>query len=109
MCFRSRLARAASSTRYVMLRADLVEHRLGRPDSAVTEIVKSLANALTSAVLGCEIEQTLIGFGILHDRRRLAVHRQDDRTFGLLEMAQNIGRTIAESGHRLNVFSDVHR
>ena len=62
-----------------MFGSDFVEHRAGGACATVLQILKPLPNALGGACFRCEIEQMLIGFGVLKDRCRLSVHGQYDR------------------------------
>jgi hypothetical protein len=106
---RLRLARAVSSTWYAILYADLVEDLPRGAGAAVRQILQALADAFGGTGLGRQVEQVLVRFSVLHHGGGPAVHRQDDGTFGLPEMAHELRRVIAEGGHGLNVFGDVHR
>src|SRR5260370_689554 len=106
---RLRVARAVSSTRYVIFRADFVENLACRAGAAVRYILKSLPDALGRAGLGREIKKPLIGLSVLHHGGSLSVHRQNQRALGFFEVTQKLRRMVAERRHRLNVFRDVHR
>jgi hypothetical protein len=45
---------------------------------------------------GGNIEQALIGCGVLHDGRRLAFHSEHDRTLGFLELLHEVAGPAAE-------------
>src|ERR1700674_3289285 len=106
---RFRLALAVSSTRYVIFGANLVEHLTRRTGAAFGGIFKALADAFGRAGFGRQIEEPLIGLGILHHGGGFSIHRQHKGTFCLSEVTQKFRRMIAEGGHGLNVFGDVHR
>ena len=99
-----RLARAVSSTRYVIFGAYLVEHLACRPRPAIGNVLKALPDAL-----GRQIEQLLVGLGVLHHGGGFSVHGQNQRPLGLSQVAQKLCRVVAEGRHGLNVFGDVHR
>jgi hypothetical protein len=50
----------------------------------------------------------LIGLGVLNDGGGFAVDRQDDGPLGIFQVPHDVRRVIAESGHGLDVFGDVH-
>ena len=63
----SEAARAANSTRYAMLAANLVENVSRQAGATVCYIVQPLANAFLGICARGEVQQPLIGLGILHD------------------------------------------
>ena len=108
MCSIAEMARAVSSTRYVIFRAYLVEHFTRRPGPAIGNIFEALPDALGRAGFRGEIEQVLIGFGVLDHGGSFSIHRQNERALSLAQVAQKLRRVIAERGHWLNVLGDVH-
>jgi hypothetical protein len=89
-----RLARAVSSTRYVIFGACLVEHVACRPGPAAGNVLKSLLDALGRTGLGRQIEQTLVGLGVLQHGGGFSVHGQNQRPLGLSQMAQKLCRAL---------------
>jgi hypothetical protein len=95
MRLRSPAVRSVRSTRYAMIGADFVEQRASRPHPAEPAVLKPLPDTFGSACLRCQVEQMLIGFRILDDRSRLAVHGQDHRAPGVLEVPHDFRRVVA--------------
>jgi hypothetical protein len=57
-----------------------------------------------------DIQQVLVGLGILNHRSRLAVHGKHDRPLALLDLLHEIARPPSKGGQALNVLGDVqHR
>src|SRR5260370_22760321 len=108
MRLRFRPARAVSSTRYAILCAYFVEHFTCRTGATVRYVFQTLPDAFGGTGVCRQVEQVLVGFGVLYDRGSLPVHRQDNGTLGLPEVLHYFRRMVAERGHRLNVFGDVH-
>src|SRR5271157_4491231 len=71
---RSRSARGVMLTRYAMPVLELVEKFPGRPDFSLSRILQALTDAFLCIGPGGDIEQSLIGFGVLDDGRRLPLH-----------------------------------
>lgn len=100
--------RSVSSTRYVIFRAESVEDfaRWARP--ALRNVVQALANPLAGVSLGGDIEEPLIGRGILNHQFRFAVDGKNHGTAGGLQPLYNIGRLPAKIRQRLNIVGGVH-
>src|ERR1700679_3105216 len=96
---RSRAARSVSSTRYAMVGTDFAEHHPSRGGAAVLQIIQPLPDAFGGTGLRREVEKVLVSLRVLHDRRRAAVDRQNDRAFGILQMPHDFRRVVAERGH----------
>ncbi len=64
--------------------ANLVKYRFRRPGAAVGHIFQTLANTFLDLRAGGDVEQPLIGLGILHNSSRLPLNREHDRAFTLL-------------------------
>jgi hypothetical protein len=77
----------------------------GRMHAALLYILKALADPFSCFDLRGDVEQTLLGFGILHDCFSLSGKHQ--RFFCLLKVLHGLRGISAESDHRLNVFLDV--
>jgi len=56
---------------------------------------------------GGDVEEPLIGFGILHDRGGLAFHREHDGAFALLKLFDEVAGPAAKGGQRLDILGDV--
>src|SRR5271166_5382944 len=108
MRLRFRAARSVRSTRYAMLGTDFVEHHAGEAGATSPQIFQPLPDAFGGTGLRREVEKVLVSFRVLHDRRRLAVDRQNYRALGILQVPHDFRRVIAEGGHWLDVFGDVH-
>ena len=70
-------------------------------------VFDALPNSLKCIGLRSDVEQALIGFGVLDDRFRLSIDRKNERFLRFLEMLHELPRIAAERRHRLNVFFDV--
>src|ERR1700722_195097 len=105
---RSRNARSVISTRYAMLTAERFQRFPRRPDAAFSHILAALPDAFLGVCLGCDIEQTLIGCGVLHHRRGLAVDRQHHWPFGFLELLKHRRGMVPKRCQSLDVPCDVH-
>lgn len=70
-------------------------------------IFDALSDTLKCIGLCGDVEQALIGFGILDDCFRLSVDRKNQRFLRFLELLHELPRIAAERRHRLNVFFDV--
>jgi hypothetical protein len=78
-----------------------------RTHAAFLHVLKALADSLKRVGLSRDVEEALIGFGILHDRFRFAVNGKNQRPLGFLEMLHEFSGIAPECGHRLNVFLNV--
>jgi hypothetical protein len=65
-----------------MFATDVVKYLFGAPGTSVGHVIEPLADSLFQICAGGDIEQTLVGFGVLHDGRRLPLHGEHHR--GLL-------------------------
>src|SRR5579862_8098457 len=108
MRMRFRAARSVRLTRYAMLGTDFVEHHAGGAGATSPQIFQPLPDAFGGTGLRREVEKVLVSFRVLHDRRRLAVDRQNDRAPGILQVLHDFRRMIAEGGHWQDVLGDVH-
>src|SRR6266478_9433455 len=107
MASMSRRARSANLTRYGMVAAEHLQ-RLTRGTHATPLCVfDALPDSLKCIGLCGDIEQTLIGFGILDDRFRLSIDRKNQRFLRFLEVLHELPWIAPECRHRLNVFFDI--
>ena len=92
-----------------MFAADLIEGGFRRRSATMRNIVQALTDAFAGVGTGSEVEEALVGFGILHDGCRLAVDRQNHRTLGLSQLLHEVAGSPSKRRQRLDVFRDVHQ
>src|SRR5271155_2579328 len=93
-----------------MLGFELVEEFPYRPGSSFPGVFESLADSFSGISARSEVKQALIGFGVLHDRSRLAFHREHNRALALLQLLHEFARPPAESCKRMYVLGNIeHR
>lgn len=83
------------------------ERFASRTHAALFKVFEALTNAFEYICLRCDIQEALIGFGILNDRFGFSVDRENERLFRLLEMFHEFGRIAPEGCHRLDIFFKV--
>src|SRR6266849_2876276 len=103
----SRKERPVSLTTYFMDAAEHFKSFARRTDAALFYVLKTLTDSLKRVGLRRDVEEALIGFGILQDRFRFAIDGENQRPLGFLETLHEFSRIAPECGHRLNVFLDV--
>src|ERR671922_1809057 len=103
----SRRARSANLTRYRMITAEGFQSFAHRAHATLLYVFDALSDALKCIGLCSDVQQALIGFGILDDRFRLSVDRENQRFLRFLELFHELPRIAAERRHRLNVFFDI--
>jgi hypothetical protein len=64
------------STSYVRFSADVVEYFFGGASASVGYVIEALTDTFHGAGTGRNVEQALIGVGIVHDSRCFALHRK---------------------------------
>lgn len=79
-----------------------------RRHAAFSNVRAPLADAFFRVRLCRNVEQVLIGFGILHDGGVLAVDRQNNRAFRFLELLKEVSGMIPKRGQGLNVSGNIH-
>src|ERR1700674_1713245 len=94
-------------TAYAMLGFELVEKLLRGPSFSFFRVLQALTDAFLCIDAGSDVEQALIGLGILHDGRCLPPHREHHRALALLELLDEVARPSAEGCQRLDVFGDI--
>lgn len=70
-------------------------------------VVQALADAFFSISARGDIEQALIGCGVLYDGGGFSVYREHDRALRFLELLHEVTGGPAECGQRLDVARDV--
>src|SRR5438105_5904839 len=103
----SRRARSANLTRYGMVAAEHLQCFTGRTHTTLLYVLKALPDSLKRIGLCGDVEQALIGFGILHDRFRFPIDCKNKRFLRLLEMLHELPRIAPECRVRLNVYFDI--
>src|ERR1700738_4008606 len=103
----SRRARSVSLTRYCMGAPEHFQSFTRRTHTTILYILDALADSLKCIGLCGDVKQTLIGFGILHNRLRLSIDRKNQRFLRLLEIFHELPRIPPECCHCLNVLFDV--
>src|SRR6266480_2841574 len=107
MASMSRRARSANLTRYGMVAAEHLQSFTRGTHTTLLYVFEALPDSLKSIGLRGDVEQALIGFGILHDRFRLSIDCKNQRLLRLFEMLHELPGIAPECRHRLNVFFDV--
>lgn len=90
-----------------MLRPELGEEFPDGSHIASAGVFEALPDSFASVRLRGDVEQALIGFGILNHGPSLAFDGEHHGALGLLELLHKITGPAAEGGERLNVFSDI--
>src|SRR5258707_6669072 len=93
---RSRSARVDMLTRYATPGFELVENLPRRPDLSLFRVLQALTYALPYIGTGGNVEEALISFGVLHDGRRLPLHRKHHGALGSLELFHEVAGPAAE-------------
>src|ERR1700733_11837207 len=93
---RSRSAREVTLTRYAMLGFKFVKELPRGPCSSFFYVLQTLSDALLCVGTGGNVEQALIGLGILHDGCCLPLHRKHHWALALLELFHKVAGTSAE-------------
>ena len=90
-----------------MVAAEHFQSFTRRTHTTLLYVFEALPDSLKSIGLCGDVEEALIGFGILHDRFRLSIDRKNQRLLRLFEMLHELPRIAPECCHSLNVFFDV--
>src|SRR3984893_4688905 len=94
-------------TTYAMLLTHLLEELVRWTPLASAKLGQSLADAFVDIGLCDEVEEVLVGGGVLDDGFGFTVDGEDDGTLGLFETLHHFDRGVAEGGEGLDVFGDV--
>lgn len=78
-------------TRYAMGGFELGKELSRRSESPVLFVFEALTNSLFGVVLRGNIEQVLMGLGVLHHCRVLAVLRRHRGALGFVELLHDVG------------------
>ena len=95
-------------TRYAMLGFEIVEKLPRRPDLSFFRVLQPLTDAFLHIGVGGNVEQALVGFGILHDSRCLSLHRKHHRALVLFKLFHEVAGPPPEGRQRLDVIRDVN-
>jgi hypothetical protein len=90
-----------------MFATDIVKYLFGGTGAAVGHVIKSLADSFFRIRAGGDIEQALIGFGVLHDGRSLPLHRKHHGPLAFFQLLHEIAGAPAESRQRVDILGDV--
>jgi len=93
-----------------MFAANLANYFSRRASGSVGYVIQSLTDAFPGVGLGSDIEQSLIGFGVLDDGRGLPPHGEHHGAPAFPKLLQEIAGGAAEGRQRLDVLGNVqHR
>ena len=87
-----------------MVVAEHFQRFAGGSHTALFHVFETLTDAFECICLGCDIQEALIGFGILHDSFSFSVHCKNERLFRFFEMLHELRWIAPEGRHGLNVF-----
>jgi len=79
-----------------MFAANLVKYLSRRARTSVGYVIQTLTNAFRFVRHGDNVEQALIGFGVLHNSRCLPVHGKHHGALALLKLFQEVAGLAAE-------------
>src|ERR1035438_2158313 len=104
---RSRSARGMILTRYSMRGFEFREELLNVAPLPKPGLVQALPDSFASVGAGCDVEQPLIGSGVLDDGLGFALDCQHHGPLAFFELLHEISGAPAKSRERLNVLGDV--
>jgi hypothetical protein len=81
-----------------MFAANLVKYIFRRARASVGYIILTLPDSFLLIRPGGQVEETLIGFGVLYNSRRLPIHRKHHGALALLELFHEVAGLAAERG-----------
>src|ERR1700730_5639076 len=90
-----------------MFATDVVKYLFGGPSASVGHIIKSLADSLFRIRAGGDVQQALVGFGVLHDSCCLPLYSEHHGALALFQLLHEVAGTAAEGRQRLDVLSYV--
>src|SRR2546421_12421952 len=103
----SRRARSANLTRYGMVAAEHLQCFTRRTHTTLLYVFEALPDSLKRIGLCGNVEQALIGFGILHDRFRLSIDCKNQRFLRFLEGLHELPPIAPGCRHRLKLFFGI--
>jgi len=83
------------------------EEILRGASASIFYIGETLADSLLRAPSRGDIQQSLIGFRVLHDGSRLTLHCENDGPLAALDLLHEIAGAAAEGRERMNIFGNV--
>jgi hypothetical protein len=86
---------------------ELVEKLPRGPSLSFFRTFKALPDAFLSVGMGSNIEQSLIGFGVLHDCGCFPLHCEYHGALAFLKLLYEIAGTTPESRQRLDILGNV--
>src|SRR5258708_10065682 len=101
------MARLDSLTRYSTGAPELFQRFSRWKHSAFLEVLNALSDTLLFIRLCSDIQQALIGLGVLHDCFGFSVDGENDGLLAFFQMSQGRGWIPPKCGHRLNVAFDI--
>src|ERR1700730_18762928 len=90
-----------------MFATNVVKYLFGGSGASVGNVIKPLSDSPFRIRASGDIEQTLIGFGVLYDGSSFPFHGEHYRALAFLQLLHEVARTTAESRQRLDVLGDV--
>jgi hypothetical protein len=94
-------------TRYAMRGFEFGEELLGVAPLTLLGLFETLANALACVGESGDIQETLVGLGVLDDGGSFALYGEHHRAFALLKLLHEIAGPAPKRGKRLNVFGYI--
>jgi hypothetical protein len=104
---RSSRARGVILTRYAISSFELGKKLLYRLKLSLPLVLQALPDSLFGVCLSGDIEQALVGFGVLHNGRCLPVDSKYKGAFALFEVLHKLTGRAAKCRQRLNVGGDI--
>src|SRR5580698_7553907 len=90
-----------------MFATEVIKYFFGGSGASVGNVIKPLADSLFRIRASGDIEQTLVGFGVLHDGSSFPFYGEHHGALAFLQLLHEVARTTAESRQRLDVLGDV--
>jgi hypothetical protein len=101
------VSRRVNSTRYRMLPPDFREYLTRGPRAALRHFLKTLTDGLFHVSARGQIQQPLIGLGILDHRFGFTLYGQHYGTVALLELFHQLCGIAPETGQGVNILGDI--
>src|ERR1700722_4047398 len=92
---------------FLDLGVKLPEELARRLAFSFSRLLQSLANAFAGIGRRRDVEQSLVGPGVLDYSSGLALHREDHGALALAQLFEEVCRTAAKRGQRLDVLGQV--
>jgi hypothetical protein len=84
-----------------------VEELSRRPHSSLPCVLQALPDSFLRIGARRNVEQPLIGLGVLYDGGCLTLDRKHHRAFAFLKLPYEVARTATECRQRLNILDDI--